>query len=481
MEQKKSFTLFDAILIIVSSMIGSAIWVVTPDMLRTVGGPGYMMLLWVAAGIMTILAALSYGELSSMFPKAGGQYTYLKEALGKPIGFLYGWTLFSVIQTGTIAAVGVAFAKYTGVLFPVFSETNVLLQVGAFKISAAQLLGIFSILLLTYINSKSSSLSKSILRYFTSTKIIAIFGLILLGLLFFRNPSVWNFNLSHFWDAIKYSTNDKGTVSTTALTTTALLSGIGVAMVGSLFSMDAWNNVTFIGDKLQNPKRNLPLSLLYGTLIVTVVYILVNIAFLNLLPFTGNPTGLTAMEKGIMFAEKDRVGTAAVAQFFGDSAKYVMAILIMISAFGCNNGLILSGAKVYQQMAIDGLFFSNMKQNNSDGEPSKALWLQAFWASILCLSGKYGDLLDYVIFAVVVFYILTIAGLFILRKKKPELERPYKAFGYPVLPALYIILAVLFCVNILIAKPMYTFPGLIVVLLGIPIYYYWQKKNQKAI
>lgn len=476
MEAKKYFTLTDAVLLIVSSMIGSAIWVVTPDMLRSVGGPGYMLLLWVVAGIMTLLCAISYGELSAMFPKAGGQYTYLKEAFGKPIGFLYGWTLFSVIQTGTIAAVGVAFAKFMGVLFPVFSESNYLLIIGSFKLSAAQLLGICSIGALTFINSRYSQTSKNILRYFTSTKVIAIFAIIILGLFFFSKNEVWKLNLSHFWDKGSYSVND-GTLNILPLSGMAFIGVFGVAMVGSLFSLDAWNNITFVGDKLKNPKVNLPKSLFIGTLIVTVIYILVNIAFLHLLPYTGAPNGANAFEKGIMFAEKDRVGIAAASQIFNDKAAIIMAILIIISAIGCNNGLILSGAKVYQQMAEDGLFFSSLKKNNNKGEPEKALWLQCFWASILCLSGKYGDLLDYVIFAVVIFYILTVLGLFVLRAKKPEIERPYKAWGYPILPAAYIIMAVVFCINILIHKPMFTFPGLIIVLIGIPVYYFWRKQT----
>jgi APA family basic amino acid/polyamine antiporter len=472
MEQKKYFTLPDAILLIVSSMIGSAIWVVTPDMLRSVGGPGYMLLLWVAAGMMTLLCAVSYGELSAMFPKAGGQYTYLKEAFGKPVAFLYGWTLFSVIQTGTIAAVGVAFAKFMGVLFPAFSETNYLFTLGYFNLTAAQVLGICSIVALTIINSRYSQLSKNILRYFTSTKIIAIFSIIILGLIFFSNKHVWELNLSHFWDKATYSVKD-GNVSILPLEGMTFISVFGVAMVGSLFSMDAWNNITFIGDKLKNPKRNLPRSLFIGTLVVTLIYLFVNFAFLHLIPFAGNPNGVNAFEKGIMFAEKERVGIAAASQIFENHAAVVMAILIIISAIGCNNGLILSGARVYQQMALDGLFFSSLKTNNSKGEPEKALWLQCFWASILCLSGKYGDLLDYVIFAVVIFYILTVIGLFVLRIKAPQIERPYKAVGYPILPAIYILMAVFFCINILINKPQFTFPGLIIVLIGIPVYYFW--------
>ncbi|MES2620556.1 MAG: amino acid permease [Bacteroidota bacterium] len=477
MAEKKSLNLLDATLIVSGSMIGSGIFIVAADMGRSVGGPGWMLMLWVIAGVMTIFAALSYGELAGMFPHAGGQYVYLKEAYNPLVGFLYGWSLFAVVQSGTIAAVAVAFAKYTGVLFPFFSDSHILFTIGSFKINAAQILGVFSIFILTLINAQGINYGKIIVRVFTSTKLISLFGIILLGLLFYRNADVWNMNMEHFWDFGKYAADENGKVTFTTLTTFGLITAMGVGLVGSLFSSDAWNNVTFIAAEIENPKRSIPLSLFFGTVIVIGLYLLVNIAYLNLLPFYGDPNSVTGIGKGIMFAEKDRVATAAVWQMFGAPAAFIMAILIMISTFGCNNGIVLSSVRVYQAMAKDGLFFQKMKENNKHGEPGYALWVQFIWASLLCFSGKYGDLLDYVIFAVMLFYILTIYGIFILRKKKPNAERPYKAFGYPVIPAIYILLAAAFCINILYMKPENSFPGLIIVLLGVPVYYYWEKKS----
>jgi basic amino acid/polyamine antiporter, APA family len=478
MSLKPSLKLMDATLIVAGSMIGSGIFIVAADMGRTVGCPGGMLLLWLIAGIMTIFAALSYGELASMFPKAGGQYVYLKEAFNPLVGFLYGWTLFTVIQSGTIAAVAVAFAKYTGILLPVFSEKNILLEIGSFKINAAQLLGIASVVALTLINSRGIQYGKIIVRFFTSAKLLALFGLIILGLFIFRNETVWQQNLSHFWDFGHYQKNETtGTFSFSSLMGMGLLSAIGGGLVGSLFSCDAWNNVTFITGDIEKPERNIPLSLVYGTVMVILIYLLVNVAYLNLLPFAGDVNATTALGKGIIFADQDRVGTAAAGQIFGNQATIIMAVLIMISAFGCNNGIILSSVRVYQTMAMDKLFFSKMKENNKNGVPGNALWIQCLWASVLCLSGKYGELLDYVIFAVIIFYILTIIGIFILRKKQPNTPRPYKAFGYPLIPILYILLALAFCINLIFTKPMYTFPGLLIVLLGVPVYYFWERRN----
>jgi APA family basic amino acid/polyamine antiporter len=474
----KKLNLLDATLIVAGSMIGSGIFIVAADMGRMVGGPGWMMLLWVITGVMTIFAALSYGELAGMYPRAGGQYVYLKEAYNPMVGFLYGWSLFAVIQTGTIAAVAVAFAKYTGQIFPIFSEGNVLLAVGTFKLTAAQLLGIFSILILTFLNSRGINYGKIILRAFTSTKLIALFGIILLGLLVFRRPEIWQGNVAHFWDTGRYGVDEAGKMTFTSLTTFGLITAMGVGLVGSLFSSDAWNNVTFIAADIENPKRSIPFSLLYGTVIVIALYLLVNFAYLNLLPFYGDPQAVDAVGKGIIFAEKDRVATGAVTQMFSDSSVIIMALLIMVSAFGCNNGIILSGGRVYQAMAKDGLFFAKLKENNRSGVPGYALWAQGIWASLLCLSGKYGDLLDYVIFVVVLFYILTIFGIFILRQKRPDAERPYKALGYPIVPAIYILMALAFCVNILFMKPEYSFPGLVIVMLGIPIYFVWSRKSE---
>jgi basic amino acid/polyamine antiporter, APA family len=472
----KKLTLFDSTLIVAGSMIGSGIFIVSADMSRTVGGAGWMLLLWVIAGVMTLLAALSYGELAGMMPKAGGQYTYLKEAYNPFVGFLYGWTLFTVIQCGTIAAVAVGFSKFVGVFFPSLSENNVLHNFGFFKITAAQMLGIAMLAVLTFINVQGIQYGKIILRIFTSAKLIALFGLIFLGLFIFADKETWTNNLHNFWNAASYQVDKStGLENISPLSNLALFMALGVGMVGSLFSSDAWNNVTFIAGEIENPKKNIPRSLLIGVSMVTIFYILANVAFLKVLPFFGTTDTKSIKEMGIMFAPNDRVGVSAANMMFGSIGTYIMALLIIISTFACNNGLILAGARVYQQMANDNLFFTKMKNNNSKNVPEFALWIQFIWCSILCLSGKYGDLLDYVIFAVLIFYILTIAGVFILRIKQPNADRPYKAFGYPVFPAIYILLALLICIDLLIMKPNYSYPGLAIVALGIPVYYIWKK------
>jgi basic amino acid/polyamine antiporter, APA family len=476
---KQSLGLFDSTMMVVGSMIGSGIFIVSADIARNVGSPFYLLLTWIITGVITIIAALSYGELAAMMPKAGGQYVYLKEAYNSMVGFLYGWTLFLVIQTGTIAAVAVAFAKFTGVLIPDLSEKNILVSISGFQISAAQLLAIASIIVLTMINYRGIKNGKIMQLSFTLTKIIAIAGLIILGFIAASGTSFWSSNFSDMWTA-STTVIDKNNVITAfhQISGFAIVAAIGVAMVGSVFSSDAWNNVTFIAGEIKNPKRNIPLSLFWGVLIVTVIYLLANISYLTLLPLKGSPEGTDVISRGIQFALNERVGVAAAFRIFGDSAAIVMAVLIMISTFGCNNGLILSGARVYYAMANDGLFFKKVSKINKFSVPGFALILQCIWASLLCLSGKYGDLLDYVVFAVLLFYILTIIGLFILRIKKPDAERPYKAFGYPVLPALYIILATALCVDLLIYKPDFTWPGVIIVIIGIPVYFL-MKKTQK--
>lgn len=476
MQPKKSLNLLDATLVVSGTMIGSGIFIVSADMSRMVGGPGWMMLLWLLAGVMTVFAALSYGELAGMFPQAGGQYVYLREAYNPLVGFLYGWSLFTVVQSGSIAAVAVAFAKYSGVIIPFISSNHVLIDVGFLKITTEQLMAITSVAILTVINARGIQYGKIVLRLFTSTKLIALLGLIILGIFIFGSSDIWNSNMTDIWRYGTYVKDESGAVNFESLTILGLLAAMGVGMVGSLFSSDAWNNVTFIAGEIENPKRNIPLGLFFGTLIVTCLYFLANVAYLHLLPFDGNPQATDVIGKGIMFAENDRVATSAVTQIFGGSAPVIMAVLIMISTFGCNNGIVLSSVRVYQEMARHGLFFEKMKTNNKHGEPEYALWIQFIWASILCLSGRYGDLLDYVMFTVILFYILTIIGIFILRKKMPNADRPYKAFGYPFIPLLYIIMAAAFCVNLLIMKPMYSWPGLGIVLLGVPIYYFWKRK-----
>ncbi len=479
---KLKLSLLDAILIVSGSMIGSGIFKVSSDMARTVGGPGWLLLIWGLAGVISILGALSLGELASMFPKAGGPYVFLKEAFNPLTGFLYGWTIFLVVQCGTIAAVAVAFASYFGELVPIFNEDHVIMDLGAFSIKSTQLLGIFVIGLLTYLNSRGLEYGKFILRLFTFAKILSLIGLIALGIFIYGNWDVWQSNWDQFWSLSPSYTHDvDGKLILKTLTGVALFSAIGVALVGSLFSCDAWNNVTFIAGEIEKPEKNLPKALFLGVLIVVLLYIFTNLAYLFLLPFYGSPDGVDAMSRGVQFATDNRIATAAASTMFGHTASIIMAILIMISTFGCNNSIIFSSARVYQAMALDGLFFKSMKENNRFGVPGNALWIQFVWASVLCLSGKYGNLLDYVMFAVMFFAIITIVGLFLLRKNKPELDRPYKAWGYPFIPALYILLAVLFCINLLIEKPMYSFPGLIIVAMGIPVFYFWKNKSEKSL
>ena len=463
---KRRLTLFDSTAIVVGSMIGSGIFIVSADIARTVPSPGWMLVCWVFAGVITVIAALSYGELASMMPHAGGQYVYLREAFGPLTGFLYGWTLFLVIQTGTIAAVAVAFARFTGVLLPWFSDRNVLLSVGRFSFSTQQLLAIVCIWMLTLMNLRGIVAGKVVQNIFTTMKIAAFAVLILLGLFVFRNPQTAAANFSILWDQ--------------PLTGIALAAAIGSAMVGSLFSADAWNNITFAGAEVTNPNRNIALSMALGTIAVISIYLLTNIVYLSVLPFHGSAAGTTVFERGIQFATSDRVGTAAAEAMLGGVGSIAMAIFIMVSTFGCNNGLILAGARVYYAMAKDGLFFKNVAMLNNNGVPARALMTQALWASLLCISGSYSNLLDYVIFAVLIFYILSIAGLFVLRRTRPDAPRPYRAFGYPVIPAAYILLASLICIDLLFVKPDYTWPGLIIVILGLPVYWFWRRKNERT-
>jgi basic amino acid/polyamine antiporter, APA family len=476
---KRELGLFDSTMLVVGSMIGSGIFIVSADISRTLSSPGWLIVAWVVTGIITLMSAICYGELAAMMPHAGGQYVYLRESWNPLTGFLYGWTLYLVIQTGTIAAVAVAFAKYTGVLIPWFSEQHILLHLGNFKITAAQILAIISIAVLTFINAKGVKLGKFVQNGFTFTKASALILLIILGLLLGVGSASMKINFSDFWSASWVHVNDNVISSVEPLSGFGIIIAIVVAMVGSLFSSDAWNNITFTAGEVKEPKRMIPLSLVLGTGIVTILYIAANFSYMFVLPLKGNPQGLTAFERGIQFATSDRVATGAISVFLGDSAAVIMAILIMISTFGCNNGLILAGARVTYAMARDNLFFQKNGELNKHGVPATALLFQAIWASLLCLSGTYSDLLDYVVFAVLVFYILTIAGIFRLRKIKPDAERSYKTFGYPVLPALYIVMAALICIILLIYKPQYTWPGVGIVLLGIPVYFVWKKISGK--
>lgn len=458
---KHELGLLDGTMLVAGSMIGSGIFIVSADITRNVGSAGWLIVVWLITGFMTLTAALSYGELSGMFPKAGGQYVYLKEIYNKLMGFLYGWSFFAVIQTGTIAAVGVAFSKFTAYLIPAVNDDNILLNMGFIKINAAQVVSIVVIALLTFINTRGVKNGKIIQTTFTLTKLLSLFGLIIFGFLAL-NKETWHLNWSNAWTLHKLNTDG----SFVEYTTVAALGAIAASMVGSIFSSDSWNSVTFIAGEMKNPKRDVALSLFFGTMIVTLIYVAANVMYTAVLPL-----------QDIATAEKDRVAVAASHQIFGPAGTMVIALMLMVSTFGCNNGLIFAGARVYYTMAKDGLFFKKTGTLNKFSVPEFGLWIQAFVASLLCLSGKYGDLLDMISFVVVVFYVLTIIGIYKLRITRPDAERPYKAFGYPVLPAIYILMGVAFCILLLIYKQTYTLFGLGIVLLGIPIYYIAQRNS----
>ncbi len=472
---KKSLGLFDATSIVAGSMIGSGIFIVTSQMARDVGSAGWLIVLWVITGLITVMAALSYGELAGMMPGAGGQYVYIQRAYGRMISFLYGWTVFTVIQTGVIAAVAVAFSKYTAFFFPQLQEVALSLKFDI-QITYAQLIAIVSLVFLTYINSRGIQNGKVIQLLFTSAKLFALFALIVLGLAIGLKSHTLSNNFENMWSAYK-TTVDNGKISIVPLTGFALMGAMGATIINSLFSSDAWNNVTFIAGEIKDPKKNIPRSLFMGTLIVTIIYILANLAYLALLPLGGDPLAKTNEGLGIMFADNDRVGAAAASVIFGEIGAGMMALLIMVSTFGCNNGLILAGSRLFYAMSKDGLFFKQAKELNQFNVPGKALWIQCIWACALCLSGKYGELLVYSTFASLLFYVLTIAGIFILRKKDPSAERPYKAFGYPVVPALYILVTTFICLDLLWYDTKSAGLGLLIVFLGIPVYFLFNKNE----
>ena len=481
-ELVKGLGLTSATTLVMGSMIGSGIFIVSADIARLVDSPGLLIMAWLITGFMTVTGALAYGELAAMMPKAGGQYVYLRESLGPLWGFLYGWTMFLVIQTGTIAAVGMAFGKFLGVFLPSVSSTHWILHlwkappihVGPMVLgnmdvglNTQNLVAIFIVLALTLVNVLGIKTGALIQNVFTFAKTAALLALVIAGALLFRNPAAVAANFTNFW-RLGPAHADLGISSPLLMIITLL----GVAQVGSLFAADAWNNVTFTAGEVQNPKRNLPLSLAVGTGAVILLYILANFAYLNLLPLRGDPQGTTVIARGIQYATEDRVATAAMISIFGAAGGGLMALAILISTFGCNNGLILAGARIYYAMAKDGLFFRQSAHVHPKFRtPVNALVLQAAWTCVLCLSGSYGQLLDYTIFAVMVFYILTIIGLFVLRRTQPSAERPYRAFGYPVLPAMYAVMATFIEIVLLRYKPQYTWPGLIIVLLGIPVYF----------
>ncbi len=477
---KRELGLVSSTMIVVGSMIGSGIFIVSADIARTVGSPGLLLLVWVITGVITLIAALSYGELAGMMPHAGGQYVYLREAFNPLTGFLYGWALFLVIQTGLIAAVGVAFAKFTAVFIPALGETHVVATILGRDITAAQVVAILSIIALTALNIRGVRLGRLLQNSFTFAKIGALVGLIVIGFFVGANAGAVQANLADFWSGSWTQITDGIVTGIQPLGGGMLLAAVGVAMVGSLFSSDAWNSITFAAGEVVNPRRTIPLSLVTGTVIVTILYILTNIAYISILPLHGTPDAADVAGRGIQFATADRVGTAAAHVIFGAPAEYIMAALIMVSTFGCNNGLILSGARVYYAMSRDGLFFRGVGSLNRHGVPAAALVLQCIWSCLLCLSGSYGQLLDYVVFTVLLFYCLTILGIFILRRRRPDAERPIRAFGHPVIPALYIVLAMAISVDLLIHKPDFTWPGLIIVALGVPVYLLWKRSGSST-
>jgi basic amino acid/polyamine antiporter, APA family len=492
-ELVKGLGLTSATMLVMGSMIGSGIFIVSAEIAREVNSPALLIGAWVVTGFMTIVGALSYGELAAMMPRAGGQYVYLREALGPLWGFLYGWTLFLVIQTGTIAAVGVAFGKFLGVFFPSVSSTHWIVHfwkvppipigpmvLGNMEVglNTQNLVAILVVVVLSIINIFGIKAGAVIQNIFTAAKVSALFGLVLLGIFLGRNGQALaaNFN-GNFWrNAGLGAMHDIGGGALVGTLTV-----LAVAQVGSLFSADAWNNVTFTAGEAKNPSRNLPLSLALGTGVVIALYIGCNFIYLNVLPLDGIRNGATVLERGIKYATEDRVATAVMTQMFGAVGGLLMATAIMLSGFGCANGLILAGARVYYAMAKDGLFFRNVaKLHPTYRTPAVSLMIQMVWTCTLCVSGSYGQLLEYIVFAVLVFYILTIIGLFVLRRTHPEAERPYRAFGYPLLPAIYILLALFIDVVLLRYKPQYTWPGLIIVLLGIPVYYRWRMQAEAS-
>jgi len=492
-ELVKGLGLTSATMLVMGSMIGSGIFIVSAKISREVQSPALLIGAWVVTGFLTIVGALSYGELAAMMPRAGGQYVYLRESLGPLWGFLYGWTLFLVIQTGTIAAVGVAFGKFLGIFWPAISSSHWILHfwkvptflVGPMSLggmdvglNTQNLVAILMVAVLSVINIFGIKTGALIQNVFTAAKVSALLGLVIFGVLLGRNAQALAANFgANFWKNASLGTLHDGGGGVLVSTLTVL----AIAQVGSLFSADAWNNVTFTAGEVKNPNRNLPLSLALGTGVVIALYIGCNFIYLSTLPLAGSPTGATLLERGIQYASEDRVGTAVMTQMFGSLGGALMAVAIMISGFGCNNGLLLAGARVYYAMAKDGLFFRSVaKLHPAYKTPWVSLMVQMVWTAVLCVSGTYNDLLNYVIFAVLVFYILTILGLFVLRRTHPEAERPYRAVGYPVLPAIYIVMALFIDVVLLRYKPQYTWPGLIIVLLGIPVYYLWSLRVDRA-
>jgi len=496
-ELVKGLGLTSATTLVMGSMIGSGIFIVSADIARLVDSPALLIGAWLVTGFLTVTGALAYGELAAMMPHAGGQYVYLREALGPLWGFLYGWTLFLVIQTGTIAAVGVAFGKFMGFFFPAISSTNWIWHIAKVPpipigpmvlgnmdvgLNTQNLMAIVIVIFLSALNVFGVKTGAFVQNIFTFAKTSALLALVIVGAIVGRNAQAVTANFGNFWHHAGLSAQHAVQVGVGGpMVLVSTITILAVAQVGSLFSADAWNNVTFTAGEVKNPSRNLPLSLALGTGIVILLYVAANFVYLSVLPLDGSSTGTTILDRGIKYATEDRVGTAVMQQMFGHTGGALMAFAILLSTFGCANGLILAGARVYYAMAKDGLFFSGVSHIHPKYKtPSTSLFVQGIWTCILCLSGSYGQLLDYIIFAVLVFYILTIAGLFVLRRREPNAERPYRAIGYPVLPAIYIVMAIFIDIVLLRYKPQYTWPGLIIVLIGIPVYFLWSRRGNRT-
>jgi len=489
--KKKSLGLLDATFLVAGSMIGSGIFIVSSDMAKDLGSSGWLLMTWLLTGVITLFGALSYGELAAMFPTAGGQFVYIREAWGKLTAFTYGWTVFTVIQTGVIAAVAVAFGKFAGIIFPVLN--NVLFTYAGLEVKLANVLGVATIAFLTWLNVRGIQYGKIIQTIFTSSKLLALTVLIIAGIwvgfssgYFEQNlgfwwnaeESVFNYNPDVFWAASKTTVDGGGNVFMETFLPMGILIAVSTTIINSLFSSDAWNNVTFIAGDIRNPERNLPKALFLGTFIVTILYILANVAYLGLLPLNGSPlpkgadpyTEANVIKAGIKFAYESRVGTSAAFMLLGNVANVVMAVLIMISTFGCNNGLIMAGSRLFYAMSKDGLFFKKASELNQFGVPAWAMWAQGIWAMILCMSGSYGFLIKFATFGSLIFYIITIAAIFKLRRTMPDANRPYKAFGYPVIPALYILLALGICISLTVFTFWDTIGSIILILSGIVVY-----------
>ena len=506
---KQKLGLFDATMLVAGSMIGSGIFIVSCYIAQDVGSSGWLLLVWVLTGVLTIIGALSYAELASMMPHAGGQYVFLREAYGPLWAFLYGWTLFLVIQTGFIAAVSVAFAKFLGVLIPWLGTNHNLLEVKdlnihvqipvawmdepmtffkrqEFTISSGQLVAVALTILLTVVNTRGVEQGRLVQNVFTVAKGLGLVLLIVLGLSVASNPDALHQNMDNVWAGITQTqsfTQVEKIAPWTPLAVTLVLSG---AMVGALFSADAWNNVTFIASEVKNPQRTLAWGLVLGASTVILLYILANVAYLSSLPLKGQAdVEATAedasLKRGIDHAKDDRVGTAVLERVSPQFGVPLMAVIIMISTFGCVNGLTLMGARLYYAMARDGLFFQSVGTLSPRGVPQAGLWLQCLWSIVLIFSGSYNDLLDYIIFAALMFYILTVSAVFVLRVKKPDVPRPYRAWGFPVVPALYIVLCAVIMLSLLVVKPVYSWPSFIIVLAGIPVYWVWRAVNQPSL